>query len=53
MEEQYRGEAPPDTNSQAFRVAQARYTALRQSPQFAELVQQLDGRPFASVAGKR
>ena len=53
LEELNRGEAPPDTTSLAYRTAEARYAALRNGPQYAELVKKLEGHPFAAVAAKR
>lgn len=45
-----RGEASPDTNSYAYRKAYATYVQMRQSPQYAALVKELQANPNASVA---
>lgn len=44
-----RGEISVDTNSYQYRKAYATYLHLRQSPQFAELVNELQKRPNAQV----
>lgn len=43
------GEIGPDTNSYRYRKAYATYLHLRQSPQFAQLVQELQQRPNVRV----
>ncbi|MDB5861564.1 MAG: hypothetical protein JWQ76_5253 [Ramlibacter sp.] len=48
-----RGEQSVDTNSYQYRRAYATYLALRDSPQYAELVNELQQRPFASVVASR
>lgn len=49
-----RGELSVDTNTYEYRKAYATYVALRQSPQYARLVDQLRDDPNASVmAGGR
>ena len=45
-----RGEQSPDTNSYRYRKAYATYQHLRQSPQYAQLVNELQQRPNAHVA---
>ena len=44
-----RGEASADTGSYQYRKAYATYLYLRQSPQFAQLVNELQARPNAQV----
>jgi len=44
-----RGELSPDTSSYQYRKAYATYLHLRQSPQFAQLVSELQARPNAHV----
>jgi hypothetical protein len=48
-----RGERSVDTNSYQYRKAYATYLHLRQSPQFADLVQELQKNPNARVAASR
>lgn len=48
-----RGELSPDTNSYEYRKAYATYTYLRQSPQYAQLVQELQAHPNARVVATR
>jgi hypothetical protein len=48
-----RGELSVDTNSYAYRKAYATYVHLRESPQYAALVRQLQDNPNASVAAVR
>jgi hypothetical protein len=48
-----RGEAGPDTNSYAYRKAYATYEYLRNSPQYAALVQELQAHPNANVVATR
>jgi hypothetical protein len=48
-----RGEQSVDTNSYQYRKAFATYQHLRQSPQFAELVRQLESKPNARVVASR
>lgn len=50
MEDQYRSEVPPDTTSLAYRQAEARYAAMRNGPQYAELVKRLQANPLTNVA---
>jgi hypothetical protein len=48
-----RGEQSVDTNSYQYRKAFAVYVALRESPQFAALVRELQSNPRAQVAAVR
>lgn len=48
-----RGEVSADTNSYQYRKAYATYVYLRQSPQFARLVNELQKSPNASVVANR
>jgi hypothetical protein len=47
------GDRGPDTESPAYRQAQAKFAWLRASPQFADLVAELSRRPGATVVAKR
>jgi hypothetical protein len=47
------GDRGPDTESPAYRQAQAKYAWLRASPQFPELVAELSRRPGTSVLAQR
>ncbi|HEX2543610.1 MAG TPA: DUF4148 domain-containing protein [Ramlibacter sp.] len=47
-----RGEYTVDTGSYHYRKAYATYLHLRQSPQFAELVRELQSRPNANVVAQ-
>src|SRR5262249_33242172 len=53
QQELHNSELPPDTTSVAYPTPQARYAALRNGPQFAELVKKIEGHPFATVTAKR
>ena len=44
-----RGDATPDTQSLAYRQAQAKYESLHASPQFSALVDKLSRHPNAQV----
>lgn len=48
-----RGELSVDTNSYQYRKAYATYVHLRQSPQFAKLVGELEKNPNAHVTASR
>jgi hypothetical protein len=48
-----RGERSVDTNSYAYRKAYATYAHLRQSPQYAALVSELQRNRFANVVASR
>jgi hypothetical protein len=48
-----RGEMGPDTNSYAYRKAYATYEYLRNSPQYTELVNELQAHPNANVVATR
>jgi hypothetical protein len=39
-------------NSEGYQAALARYKALRSSPEYATLVERLQGKPFATVVGR-
>jgi hypothetical protein len=47
------GDRGPDTESQAYRQAQAKYALLRASPQYPALVAELSRRPGANVLAQR
>jgi hypothetical protein len=47
------GEGSPDTESPAYRQAQAKFAWLRASPQFPALVAELSRRPGATVLEQR
>lgn len=53
LQELNRGEATPDTESYEYRRAVARYTWLRASPQFAQLVAELSRQPNAIVLASK
>jgi hypothetical protein len=53
LQELTRGEQSADTNSYQYRKAFATYLHLRQSPQFAQLVSELENKPNARVAASR
>lgn len=48
-----RGEQSVDTNSYVYRKAYATYAHLRQSPQYAALVNELQRNPSANVVASR
>ena len=52
LEEQTRGEVPPDASSKSYQTAQARYQALLASPQYAAMVRELSEErgPFLTVS---
>jgi hypothetical protein len=49
LQELNRGDRQPDTESPAYRRAEATYAWLRASPQYAILVDELSRRPHATV----
>lgn len=53
LQDLYRGELSPDTNSAEYRRALATYQYLRSSPQFAVLVQRLQENPNTTVVARR
>ena len=53
LQELTRGEQSVDTNSYQYRKAFATYLHLRQSPQFAKLVSDLENKPNAQVVAGR
>jgi hypothetical protein len=53
LQDFYRGDAPPDTESVRYREAIAKYEFMLASPEFPMLVAEIAGHPFALVlAGK-
>jgi hypothetical protein len=53
LQDFYRGDAPPDTESFRYREAMAKYEFMLASPEFPALVAELAGHPFAMIVAGR